>query len=85
MLLEIHLVEYLGLVLREVFSSLEPLVLLPWRLLGIVAIPGFLLAGPVPLALAVGKREELSPESFCFLFKRLCQLSLLSYKFWDYW
>ena len=59
MLLEIYLVEYLGLVLREVFSSLEPLVLLPWRLLGIVAIPGFLLAGPVPLALAVGEEGRI--------------------------
>ena len=59
MLLEIHLVEYLGLVLREVFSSLEPLVLLSWRLLEIVAIPGFLLAGPVPLALAVEEERRI--------------------------
>ena len=59
MLLEIYLVEYLSLVLREVFSSLELLVLLPWKLLGIGAIPGFLLADPVPLALAVGEEGRI--------------------------
>ena len=59
MLLEIYLVECLGLVLREVFSSLELPVLLSWRLLEIVAIPGFLLAGPVSLALAVGEEGRI--------------------------
>ena len=37
MLLEIHLAECVGLVLKKVFSSLEPLVLIPQKLLGVVA------------------------------------------------